>query len=128
MIVIRWSPPSELDISAPPFELRAVRVHVLDVASGRAERAVVAADTAADAHPYARCLRSLAVSRGVGPARVAVDGETVTVTGSEDSLSAFASYFDFHDDAAVGRHNHFEHYADNKWIAADSIPLVISVG
>jgi hypothetical protein len=100
------------------------------VAAGTSVGAAFVADPTADPRPYAESLESLRVGRGPGPTKLSVDGKVVQAAGSEECLNAFASCFDFDDDSLIGpitRHNHVEYFEGNKWIASDSVPLVVSV-
>ena len=130
MIVIRWTQPFELEISAHPVELRGVMTQIRAVASGQMPRTVVAADQAADARPYSRCLQRLTVNNGAGPTKVSVEGDAVEVTGSACHLAMFASYFDLADESPVSPiryHHHFEYFEGDDRMVPDSVPLVISV-
>jgi hypothetical protein len=126
MPIIRWKPPSDLDISASPAELRTVMAQISAFLLGKVERIEVVADSAADPQPYAQCLDLLIVDRDIGPTKVSVEGKVVRVTGSERCLEVFASYFNFNDGSPAKHHVHFEYFEGNEWIAKDSIPLVVS--
>ena len=83
-----------------------------------------------DPAPYERILKRMVVTLGQSPAKVSVAGaDEMRVEGSPESLEAFTSYFDFGPDAAAGTHSHFEYYEfeGNRWVAPDSLPLVVSV-
>lgn len=127
MIVIRWTAPSELDVSGSPSELRAVKTRILDFAAGAEAHTLIHADSDADPAPYSKSLEILRVAKGVGPTRISVDGTVMNVTGSQKHLEVFAKNFDFSDDSPSRNHVHYEFYAGNQWIAPDSVPLVVSV-
>ena len=127
MLVIRWSPPNELDISASAIELREVALAVQSIAHGHVEGRSFIADQTVDAAPYEACLKGLTIRRGTGPVRVSVESAEVKVLGSPGTLAAFSSFFDFPDDAPFGSHSHHEWFEGNDFVAKDSVPLVVSV-
>ncbi len=127
MIVIRHSDRSGLAINGSYEELHAIRVGILAVSSGESAVRTFSADASADPHPYQRSMSQLTVSRGPGPTRVAIDESEVRVDGDAECLRAFASYFNVPRDATPGWHTHHEHYRGNRWVAADSEPLVVGL-
>jgi hypothetical protein len=75
-------------------------------------------------------LKMMVVALGQSPAKVSVAGaDEMRVEGSRESLEALTSYFDFGPDAAAGTHSHFEYYGfeGDRWVAPDTLPLVVSV-
>jgi hypothetical protein len=91
------------------------------------ERVVIQCDASADPQPYSQCLTLLRVQLSEGPTKISVDGTEVNVSGSEQHLEMFASYFEFGDECPSGIHHHFEYFESNGWIAPDSVPLVVMV-
>ena len=117
---------TELDLSGTPAELRLVAQSLAELCHGRS--LTLAADLTADAAPYDRLLAVFEVTASDGPVRVTVAGEALRATGSPEFLrKQFASFFRFREDAPRGAHTHHEWYEGNECIAADSMPLVISV-
>ncbi len=130
MIVIRWTPPFDLDISGAAVELREVMSAISSVASGQRPGIDIDADSSADARPYSKCLLRLTVNGNNGPTKVSVADDSVSVIGSAHHLKVFASYFNMPEDSPrspVHYHHHFEYFEGDDRMTPDSIPLVISV-
>jgi hypothetical protein len=126
MIEIRYSAPASLEISGSVGDLQLVRQETLRLVRSRVSQIVLDADASIDPAPYVSALSTLVIEKEDGPARVRVaNREEIHVAGSPGCLEAFASFFDFHDDAESGAHSHHEYYDGNKWVAPDSIPLVV---
>ncbi len=125
MIRISFTPPNELDISGTPDELQEIRAAILKVATEAPTNLEVAADQVFDPRPYERRLYFFRIYLEPGPVRVSVEDDAVHVVGSETSLEAFASFFNFSDNDPPGSHFHHEYYDGNEWIHDKSIPLVV---
>jgi hypothetical protein len=123
-VVIRATD-TELDLSDSPAELRRLAVALTGLALG--ERHRFDADITADPAPYTRVLAALEFVASGGAVRVTVMGDTLHVSGSRESLDVLASFFEFEDGDTPGTHHHHEWREGNKYIAADSRPLVVSV-
>src|SRR5262249_87284 len=126
MIELCYSAPNELDIAGTLAELADVRRAVLEAAKSGAY-IELDANPSIDTTPYDEALSKLVVETAVGPARVSVSNGTLRIAGSSDCLEALASFLNFKPDAQKGDHTHYEYYKGNKWIAPDSLPLVVSV-
>lgn len=128
MIEIRYSAPNEIDISGTVDELQFVRREILKLAQSDSSQIAFEADAAIDPAPYDSALSSLIIIKGQCPTKVSLQNEKeIQVEGLPSCLEAFASFFDNEPEAAKGNHAHYEYYEGNRWIAPDSIPLVISV-
>lgn len=128
MIEIRYSTPSDLEISGVPEELQFVRREILALLKSEVSQIVFEADSNVESAPYSSVLSKLVIAKGHCPTRVSLKNEKeIYVEGSPNYLEAFASFFDFKTNAGKGKHSHYEYYEGNDWIAPDSIPLVINV-
>ena len=128
MLEICYSGPYDLDISGTVDELQIVRREILDFIKSDATQISFEADAGIDPAPYKSALTRFIILKGQGPTKVSLRNEKeIQVEGSPDCLERFASFFDFKSDAGKGAHSHYEYYEGNKWVARDSIPLVISV-
>jgi len=85
------------------------------------------ADGGIDPAPYAIALIAFRAQATQGPTKIAVIGSEVVVEGSADTFEAFASYFDFPQDAVPLQHTHHEFFEGDKYIHQDSIPMVIGI-
>jgi hypothetical protein len=129
VLEIRSSERDGVEVSGTADELEAVRRGISALASGGGVPVAFEASQVVDPGPYERVLKRMVVARVPSPAKVSVAGaEEVRVEGSPESLEAFTSYFDFGPGAAAGTHSHFEYYEfeGNRWVAPDSLPLVVS--
>ena len=128
MIKIRYTAPLDLDISGTVAELQVVCRTILNLIESDLDRVSFAADSSVEPSPYDSALAKLVVVKGQCPTKVSVKNEKeVYVEGAPDCLEAFASFMDFKPNAGSGMHSHYEYYEGEGGIAADSIPLVISV-
>ncbi len=123
MFCIRYAPGEGCDISGSPAELRGVAESLAALRSSIS----FAADTTQSPAPYALALSSLVVQVGTGPVCATVQGSVLYVTAGPEPLEVFASCFDFEDDTPKGYHIHHEYFPGHEYIAAESVPLVISV-
>ncbi len=116
----------EAEISGSIHEFRAMRRLIRRLLASQDRVATVSAVPGNPA-PYDNVLSVLVIHRTSGPCRVAIAGETLVVSGSDETLDGFASFFRFPKNGKQGRHAHFEYYPDNPYISADSLPLTIAV-
>ena len=123
MFCIRYAPGEGCDISGLPAELRAVAESIVALRGSVS----FAADTTQSPAPYPAALSSLVVRAGTGPVCAVVQGSVLHVTAGPDFLPVFASCFQFEDAAPDGYHVHHEYFPGSEHIAAESVPLVISV-
>jgi len=130
VLEIRYSALDGIEVSGTAAELEAVRQRISALAREGGAQIAFEAGHAFNPAPYEKALKRMVVATVRSPVRVSLAGEEeVRVEGESESLEAFASYFDFEPDAAAGTHSHFEYYEaeGGRWVAPDSLPLVISV-
>jgi hypothetical protein len=128
MLEIRYSNQNEVDISGEADDLRKVRQAIIDLADGDHCTVALFADPEINPHPYDSVIQKLLLMKGEGPTKISLLNEkTVKVEGLPENLKRLASFFDFGTGVVKGHHSHYEYHEGNEWIAADSIPLVISV-
>jgi hypothetical protein len=127
MIKIRATE-DEVDVSGSPEELRSIREAILRLIHSPDRTLAVAASTSFDPAPYAWALQELKVVRSSGPSRVRIEQQQgLVVSGVDENLIRFASWFEVGPQATIGAHSHFEHLPGSSYVAAESLPLVISV-
>ena len=124
MIIIRASD-TEIELSGTPTELGVIAQALSTVAAGRAFRFAARSD--ANPEPYDRLLVVFEAEASEGPMRLFVDADTLRATGSPEMFRVFGSYFSFPADTDSGAHNHHDYFEGDRYIAADSRSLVISV-
>jgi hypothetical protein len=123
MLHIRYSPPRDLELSASPAELLRLSAAIAAFcAIPKPEGLCYPADSTADPAPYTRCLAGLRIRTAAWPARLAVDGDVLELTGSPETLDLLCSFLE---SAAETGHAHYEYYEGNDYISADSLPLVV---
>ena len=122
MLIIRYTAPSELDLEGSCEDLQRV-VAAISSMTPSSSALVFDADAEHDASPYERCLAGLKIRASDGPTRVSVANDVVVVDGSMENIDRFASFCGI---TRAGNHAHYEYFTGNDFIAADSIPLVIS--
>jgi hypothetical protein len=129
MIQIRYSSPNQLEISGNIDGLQMVQQVLLNAAQSRSPGITeIFADPVSDPSPYDHALSKLAIQVGLGPTTIAVlENNSVLITGSPDNLECLASFFDFSSNESAGMHSHYEYYEGNPYIAAEAIPLVVSL-
>lgn len=128
MLEIRYSNLNEVDISGKVNDLQEVRQIIINLAEGDHCTVALFADPAIEPAPYDSVIQKMLLMKGDGPTKISLLNEkTVRIEGLPENLKRLASFFDFDWGAAAGQHLHYEYYEGNEWIAADSIPLVISV-
>jgi len=115
------------NISGTPVELRQIKKTIEDLAKAGEGSILIPADPQGDSRPYDKLLTALKISIGVGPTRVSISSDVISANGAPENLEAFASFFDFADDADLLDHSHYEYFEGNRWIDAESIPLVIGI-
>ena len=126
MITICVSTGEEADISGTIEELRDVAL-TLKALVGSGEQSAVIPAQPCDPAPYELSVLELAFTRSVGPTSVSADSRTLTVSGPDQFLAGFASWFEFPQGASRGAHNHFEPSPDDPGHSTDSLSLVVSV-
>ena len=125
MIKIRATE-DELELSGSPAELQHVRAMILALTRGTESESIVSADSDCDPKPYDVPLSELRLVRDVGPTRVSVVGRALRVSGADENLEKFSSWFDFDEEVETGAHNHFDYFPGNTTVAPDSRSLVVS--
>jgi len=116
----------EADISGTVGELREVAL-TLKALVGSGEQSVVVSAQLCDPAPYDLSLPELAFTRRTGPTSISASPHRLTVSGPDQFLAGFASWFEFPQDAAHGMHNHFEPLPDDPDHSPESLALVVSV-
>ena len=116
----------EADISGTVKELREVAL-TLKALVGSGERSAVIPAQPCNPAPYEQSLLELAFTRLPGPTSVSADAHRLTVSGPDQFLAGFASWFEFPQDAAHGTHNHFEPWPGDPDHSTESLSLVVSV-
>jgi hypothetical protein len=105
-----------------------IKQNILNLVESSFTSWVLDAETDFDPSPYDSALSQIIVVQAEGPVQVSVNaGRQIQVEGSKQNLEAFSSFFDFPPNAESGRHSHYEYYEGNEWIAAESVPIVVSV-
>ncbi len=128
MLRISYSKKWEADVEGTLEELQAVRQALLSLASSDSGKWSVQGDTSGDPKPFDAFLRRLEIVIAEGPTRARVtDDEVLSIIGNAECLEALASFFDVPAGAKPGWHVHYEHYDGNKWVAPDSVPLIVSL-
>jgi hypothetical protein len=129
MIQIRYSSPNQLEISGNINDLQMIQQALLNLAQLRSSGInEIFADPVSDPSPYNHALSKLGIQVGYGPTTIAVlENNSVLIMGSPDNLERLASFFDFSSNESAGMHSHYEYYEGNPYIAADAIPLVVSL-
>jgi hypothetical protein len=128
MLEIRYSNQNEVDISGEADDLQRVRQTIIDLAEGDHCTVALFADIGIRPDPYDSVIQKMLLMKGEGPTKISLLNEkTIKVEGLPENLKRLASFFDLESGVTTGQHSHYEYYEGNEWIAADSIPLVISV-
>jgi len=125
MIAIR-ADDLEIEISGTVEELREVSFTISALVTSGQNSTTISAQ-ATDPNPYGRALGSMFIERTTGQTVVSAKNSLLIVSGSDGSLSKFASWFEFSLDADSGDHAHFEPLSDDPDHSADSIPLVVLI-
>lgn len=125
---IRYSKGGDLEIEGTRDELQAVRQQILDIVEAGTGSVDIPCATTGSPAPYERWLERFVVMAGSGPVCMVVnESYELHACGDRESLVGLASFFDAPADAETGWHSHYEHYAGNRWVAAESVPTVISL-
>ncbi len=128
MIRLRYSPISGVDLSGSLAELHDLKTSILTLLDSLGHEIVVDTDVKFDPSPYEFRLRALSIQKRQGPVLVSITPDQILqIEGAEDNLRAFTWFLDFQPDDQFPSYNHYEYYPGNKWIASDSLPLVLSV-
>jgi hypothetical protein len=101
MIQIRATS-DEVDVSGRPGELQRVRAEIEGLIRTAEKSLSIAANPAIDPTPCACVLHELRIIRSVGPTKVFVEEQRLVVTGADENLTRFASWFVFAPDAEPG--------------------------
>ncbi len=125
MIAIR-ADDLEIEVSGTVDELREVSLTISALVSS-AERSTSLPTSAVDPSPYPRTLTAMTIERSAGQTLVSATHSQLVVSGSDGSLSKFASWFEFPPDVQSGYHSHFEPLPNDPDHSADSVPVVVSV-
>ena len=116
----------EADISGTVGELGEVALTLKGLVGSGEQLATIPAQPC-DPSPYDLSLLELAFVRRPGPTSVSADARRLTVAGSDQFLTRFASWFEFPQDARHGSHNHFEPLPDDPDYSPESLALIVSV-
>ena len=125
MIVIR-ADDLEAEIAGTVEELREVSF-TISALVGSSDRSAILLAAAGDSDPYPRALTEMAIERSTGPTLVSTTDSRLTVSGSDSSLSKFASWFEFPPGVPAGYHSHFEPLPGDPDHSSDSVPVIVSV-
>jgi len=125
MIEIRANE-AEAEVSGTVEELLEVALTVRALVGSSQDRVVIQA-VSCNVAPYQNTLASLAVSRRPGLTLVEVSQQSLEISGSDASLEAFSSWFEFPTGSRPGLHNHFEPLPDDSHHSWQSASLVVMV-
>jgi len=127
MIIIRYTPPNELDISGSPHSLQSLKFGFTELAEGKHVQVEFMGKTDEDPTPYDQILGQLKGVVTSGPIKVSISDNYVLIEGSKKSFDIFASFFDFDEDTPVGYHNYHDALWGHESVHPESMPLVIGV-
>ena|SRR5688572_4699436 len=116
----------EAEISGTADELRNIRVAIVGLLSSSELSASIPA-APRDPTPYSRALYELTIQRASGPTLVTTTQASLIVSGSDDSLARFSTWFNFPADAQPGHHAHFEPMSGDPYHSPESIPLAVTI-
>lgn len=116
----------EAEISGSASDLRSVRTAIIGLLSSSEASASLPA-AACDPTPYTRSLSELVIRRTDGPTLVTTTEAGLVVTGSDDSLARFSSWFNLPPAPRPGHHAHFEPLPGDPYHSSESIPLLVAV-
>ena len=117
---------SEADISGSVSELREIALTIKALVSSCEQVATIPAQLC-DPSPYQQSLPALAFARRPSPTLVFADASSLTVSGPDQFLDGFATWFEFPDNSPQGQHNHFDPMPGDPDHSVDSLSLVVSV-
>jgi hypothetical protein len=128
MTKLRYTPPLDLEIEGTREDLAEVEARIRALADAGAGVIEILADSSGSPTPYENWLERLVITVGAGPLVSSVDRNCcLNITGSATNLETLASYFGFLPGIPDGHHTHLEYHPGDKWIAAKSVPIVVSV-
>jgi hypothetical protein len=116
----------EAEIRGTADDLYKVRMAIISLLSTNETSASVIA-TPCDPTPYLRTLSEFIIQRASGPTLISVAQTAILVTGCDDSLDRFSSWFNIPPDARIGYHSHFEPLPEDAFHSSESIPLIIAL-
>ncbi len=126
MISISFTEPDELYIWGSTKDLKDIALSLTKVGGVGGNEFEIKAEIV-DSTPYDRSLELISVKVTEGPVKVGVINNEARVTGSQEALSTFSSFFEFEETARKGDHTHHEYFSGNEYIHPNSIPTVIGV-
>lgn len=106
--------------------LQCVRQSIIRLLQTSEMHISISANVDFDPAPYSSCLSFLNIRKSVGSTRVAIATDSLELEGDPDCLARFAECLNF-EDSLFNSHCHFDYYEGSRWIAPESLPLVISV-
>ena len=116
----------EIEISGTADELRDVRLAIVSLLSS-SELSLALPAASLDPSPFSRALVELIFQRTSGQTLVTTAQSSVVVSGSDDSLARFSTWFNILPDAQPGDHAHFEPMPGDPYHSPDCIPLIVSI-
>jgi hypothetical protein len=116
----------EAEVTGTSETLHAVRVGIIRFISSN-EQHIVFSAVNCDPAPYQKSLSSLKVIRGSGPTCVSVESDNLVISGSDESLARFSTWFEFPSNTSGGTHAHYEYFPGDPYISPDSLTLVIGI-
>ena len=128
MLRLRYSADSGVELEGSREELRAIVDGIQGlIRTGSGPLTFTGAMTGSP-QPYDAWLPRLVLEITAGPTRATVLGDSALhISGDAECLGALASFFEVPATARPGWHTHHEHYAGNRWVDAESEPLIISL-
>ena len=124
MLVIRQSG-EEVELSSSAHELRAIADKIVALIAS-SEQSIFFPAVRADPAPYERSLAGFAVRRATGKTLVSVSGEHLAVTGCDESLASFATWFSATSQSGAGAHSHFEPQSSDPYHSSASVALIVA--
>ena len=116
----------EAEISGTADELRGVRVAIVKFLSTNKSSATLPA-ALTDPSPYTTTLSEFLIQRSSGLTLVKATQTCLVITGSDDSLARFSTWFNMPQDAPPGHHSHFEPLPGDPYHSSESIALVVAI-
>ena len=127
-IGLRYTSPLDVEIEGTQMDLAKIAVRVRALATTGAGKISFSGHSKGSPAPYKSWLESLVVCIGAGKLVASVDGNRkLRITGGAKNVETLASYFAFPPGTPDGHHNHLEYHPGDKWIAEESVPIVVSV-
>ena len=126
MIRISYSAPDEIEVAGTKGDFEALSAELQSFFFSSSKVAKIPADSDFDLTPYASRLEAIEFHRGSGPNCVSVVQAALRVSGSDENLALFGSWFDV-ERVTAPQHSHYEYCEGNQWVAPHSLHLVISL-